>query len=85
MIPPLPRGNFWNGEGCLPPGFLISTMSVGWAGLRYSEELPPDLDMVDIRGKLSEEDYTPYVSSASFLKCARSSLSHPDVHPQIIF
>merc|ERR1719311_1627899 len=28
---------------------------------KYSEELPPDLDMVDIRGKLSEEDYTPYV------------------------
>lgn len=28
---------------------------------KYNEELPHDLDMADIRGKLNDEDYTPYV------------------------
>ncbi|CAE7667372.1 unnamed protein product, partial [Symbiodinium pilosum] len=27
----------------------------------YKDELPPDLDMPEIRGRLREEDYTPYV------------------------
>ncbi|CAE7333776.1 ODA11, partial [Symbiodinium sp. CCMP2456] len=28
---------------------------------KYKDELPPDLDMPEIRGRLREEDYTPYV------------------------
>merc|ERR1712176_1373994 len=28
---------------------------------KYLEELPPDLDMMEIRGRLRDEDYTPYV------------------------
>jgi len=28
---------------------------------RYSEELPSDLDMVDFRSKVKEEEYTPYI------------------------
>ncbi|CAJ1331852.1 unnamed protein product [Effrenium voratum] len=28
---------------------------------KYKDELPPDLDMVEIRSRLREEDYTPYV------------------------
>ncbi|CAL1157217.1 unnamed protein product [Cladocopium goreaui] len=28
---------------------------------KYKDDLPPDLDMVEIRGRLKEEDYTPYV------------------------
>jgi dynein heavy chain len=29
--------------------------------IQFNEELPNDLDMADVRGKLSDEDYTPYV------------------------
>eukprot|EP00439_Symbiodinium_sp_Y106_P073657 s1439_g13.t3 len=29
---------------------------------KYKDELPPDLDMPEIRGRLREEDYTPYES-----------------------
>merc|ERR1711977_366692 len=31
---------------------------------KYSAELAPDLDMAEIRGRLSDEDYTPYVISS---------------------
>ena len=30
--------------------------------LPSQDDLPPDLDMVEIRGRLREEDYTPYAT-----------------------
>ena len=30
--------------------------------LPWQDDLPPDLDMVEIRGRLKEEDYTPYAA-----------------------
>jgi len=39
-------------------------MEIGASGpiiTRYLDELPADLDMLEIRGRLREEDYTPYV------------------------
>jgi len=50
---------------------------------RYMEALPADLDMADFRGKVKEEDYTPYIIT-SFQESDRMNLLLQEIRNSMI-